>query len=81
ATRMLGRDALVLPAVGLDDLGAAFGSESFRGHLTLARRAPRAFAGAAFSASWDVTEVALIRSHLGGSAPARYETIATAPLG
>jgi 2'-5' RNA ligase len=75
-TTMLGRENLVLPAVGVDDLAAALGAEKFRGHLTLSRRATPDLAGTAFTASWEATEIALIRSHLGGG-PAVYETIAS----
>jgi hypothetical protein len=78
-TTMLGRENLVIPARGVDDIAAALGAEKFRGHLTLSRHATRDLAGAPFSASWDVREIALIRSHL-GAGPARYETIATATL-
>lgn len=79
-TKILGRGVLVVPAAGLDDLAGAFGNDRFRGHLTLARNAPRDLAGTAVDASFEVRELALIRSHLGPS-PARYETIATAALG
>jgi 2'-5' RNA ligase len=79
ATKILGRGVLMIPVRGLDDLGAAFGNEKFTGHLTLAREAPRSLKGAPITASWDVTEICLIRSHL-GAGPARYETIATAAL-
>jgi 2'-5' RNA ligase len=75
-TTMLGPENLVIPAVGLDDVAAAFGAEKFRGHLTLSRRATHHLAGEPFDATFDVTEIALIRSHL-GQGPARYETIAT----
>ena len=75
-TKMLGRDNLVLPAAGLDDVAAALGAEKFRGHLTLSRRATHHLAGVPFDASWEVRDIALIRSHL-GQGPARYETIAT----
>jgi 2'-5' RNA ligase len=79
ATKLLGRGVLMIPVRGLDDLGTAFGNDKFTGHLTLARDAPRAFKGTPITAQWDVTELALIRSHL-GAGPARYETIATAAL-
>jgi 2'-5' RNA ligase len=79
ATKMLGRGVLMIPVTGLDDLGAAFGNDTFTGHLTLARNAPRDFRGAPITATWDVTEICLIRSHL-GAGPARYETLATATL-
>ena len=76
-TKMLGRENLVIPAAGLDDVAAAFGNDTFRGHLTLSRHATRPLAGVPFEASWHASEIALIRSHLGGG-PARYETIADA---
>ena len=79
-TTMLGRENLVLPATGVDDLAAALGAEKFRGHLTLSRRATHHLAGEAFDASFEVREIALIRSHL-GAGPAIYETIASAALG
>jgi 2'-5' RNA ligase len=75
-TTMLGRENLVVPAAGVDDVAAALGAEKFRGHLTLSRRATRDLAGDPFTASWHATEIALIRSHL-GRGPAVYETIAT----
>jgi 2'-5' RNA ligase len=74
-TKMLGRENLVLPATGLDDVAAALGTEKFRGHLTLSRHATRTLAGEPFAASWEAQEIALIRSHL-GRGPAHYETIA-----
>jgi RNA 2',3'-cyclic 3'-phosphodiesterase len=58
----------------------------FRGHLTLARLPQRKpppsdwFTGVPLDASWTITEVALVRSHSGGSGPARYETLTTALL-
>lgn len=78
-TKMLGRENLVIPAAGLDDLGAACGNEKFTGHLTLSRHASRTLAGAAIGAAWEVREIALIRSHL-GKGPARYETLVLASL-
>jgi 2'-5' RNA ligase len=74
ATKILGKDVLMIPASGLDDVAAAFSDEKFRGHLTLARRASRDLAGEPFNASFAAREIALIRSHL-GDGPARYETI------
>lgn len=96
ATRRLGRGQLVVPAAGLDDLAAAVGAAAlralgrspsprpFRGHLTLARSrggrpVPRSLEGVPVSAAWTVADVALVRSHL-SDGPARYETLATAPL-
>jgi 2'-5' RNA ligase len=78
-TAMLGRENLVIPARGLDDIATALGSEKFHGHLTLSRHATRELAGTPFVASFEAREIALIRSHL-GRGPARYETIATATL-
>jgi 2'-5' RNA ligase len=75
ATKILGKEVLMIPAAGLDDVAAGFSDEKFRGHLTLARRATRDLAGASFSAAFEAREIALIRSHL-GDVPARYETIA-----
>jgi RNA 2',3'-cyclic 3'-phosphodiesterase len=75
-TKMLGRDVLVIPASGLDDVAGALTDERFRGHLTLARRAQRSLAGTPITAAWELRDIALVRSHLGGG-PARYETIAT----
>jgi RNA 2',3'-cyclic 3'-phosphodiesterase len=80
ATKILGRGVLMIPVRGLDDLGAAFGNDRFTGHLTLARNARRELQGAPIAASFAVTHLFLVRSHLGGG-PARYETIATAALG
>jgi 2'-5' RNA ligase len=60
----------------------------FRGHLTLARvdrrqvrgrTRPRTLAGEALTARFPVTDVRLVRSHLGRSGP-RYEDILTRPL-
>jgi len=92
ATERLGRNLLVVPVAGVDDLAdavveatAAFGpapDRAFRGHLTLARGRrdlPSHLAGQQVEASWRVTEVCLVRSHLGSSG-SRYETIATVPL-
>ena len=95
ATVRLGRNLLVAPVGGVDDLAravveasGAFGhsprDRPFTGHLTLARgrggrAVPDHLAGERIEAEWPVTEVALVRSHLGGSG-ARYETIATIPL-
>jgi 2'-5' RNA ligase len=76
ATKIFGRGVLMVPVTGLDDVAAALSAERFTGHLTLARNAYRAIAGAPIAASWNVTEIALIRSDL-GDGPARYETIAT----
>lgn len=90
-TARLGPHVLMVPVSGLDDLGRAvvdatraFGQlpddRPFTGHLTLARgrgrhAVPAALAGQPGGGSWPVTEVALVRSHLGSSG-ARYETLA-----
>ena len=79
-TTMLGRENLVIPAAGVDDLAGALGADKFRGHLTLSRHATHHLAGEAFEAAFEVREIALIRSHL-GSGPAVYQTIASALLG
>lgn len=95
ASVRLGRHALVVPVAGVDDLAAAVAAATgslgtppeerpFSGHLTLARArghaaVPGRLAGAAVEARWPVTEVALVRSRLGGGG-ARYETIATVAL-
>lgn len=94
ATARLGRNVMV-PVAGVDDLARAAVAASgafcagpqdrpFTGHVTLARGRGRSagfshLAGQPVEASWPVTEVALVRSHL-GAASARYETIATIPL-
>ena len=97
ATRRLGRSVLMVPVAGLDALAVAVaavvppGPEAgrpFVGHLTLARAkraatVPAALSGTPMSATWAVTEVALVRSHLASTsqgAGARYETLATVPL-
>lgn len=95
ATARLGRNVLMVPVAGVDDLGRAaadvtrsFGSppddRGFTGHVTLARSrgrhaVPAGLTGHPVSAMWPVGEVALVRSHL-GAAGARYETLATIPL-
>jgi len=70
------------------DAGIAVDRKQVRPHLTLARgRDPDArvtqtvvAACPVVDASWEVGEVLLVRSHLGGG-PARYETLAALPLG
>jgi 2'-5' RNA ligase len=96
ATVRLGRGQLVVPVAGVDDLAAAVRAATSgvlarppedrpsRGHLTVARSRgrqpiPRSLEGTPVAAAWTVDEVALVRSHL-GQGPARYETLATAPL-
>jgi 2'-5' RNA ligase len=90
----LGRDAVVVPVRGLDEVAAAVRRATagvgeppdprpFHGHLTVARLRARAacgVAGAAFGVDWWVREVALVRSETRPEG-ARYTTIATRPLG
>ena len=95
ATRCFGRHVLHVPVSGLDELAAATvratadvgeppESRPFAGHLTLARSRPRGadlrrIAGVTLAASWTVTELLLVRSHL-HSAGARYEVVHRAAL-
>lgn len=87
---------MCVPVAGLDDVAAAvitataaFGrrpeDRPFRGHLTLARvrrgsGPARRLAGDPVAGSWTVTTAEVVRSHL-HPAGARYEAVATAPLG
>jgi 2'-5' RNA ligase len=88
----LGRSVLMVPVAGVDELAAAVeratahvgvppDTRPFRGHLTLAesRRAKAPRLDAELSATWPVTEVALVESHL-HPAGARYETVHTVAL-
>ena len=88
----LGRGVLMLPVDGIDDVAAAVvhstahvgappETRPFRGHLTLAesRRGKPPKLEAELRASWPVTEVALVESHL-HPAGARYETVHTVAL-
>lgn len=89
----LGRDAVVVPVHGLDELAArvVFATahvgeppdpRPFTGHLTLARLRARAacgIAGSPLRASFAVHEVALVRSDTPPDG-ARYTAIATQPL-
>jgi 2'-5' RNA ligase len=90
--RRLGRGVLMLPVAGVDDLAAAVvqatahvgvppETRAFRGHLTLAesRRGRAPTLDAEVHATWPVTEVALVESHL-HPAGARYETVHTVAL-
>lgn len=95
ATARLGRSVLVVPVSGLDDLGEAVTAatrelgarpedRAFSGHLTIARArgkgaVPARIAGEPVEAAWDVMEVALVRSRLGGGGP-RYDTMTCFPL-
>jgi len=91
---VLGERALVVPVAGLDDLAgtviahtAQIGErprQRFVGHLTLARMKPHSAMpralGAFVSDEFDVDEIALVQSRL-DPLGARYETLATWPLG
>lgn len=79
--RLRGLAGAVRTAVGLPE------DDRFRGHLTLARARDRFGAEAASlldvaspASRLDVDRLVLYRSHL-GRGPARYEALATAPLG
>jgi 2'-5' RNA ligase len=92
----VGRVAIAVPVGGLDLVAAAVatafaglpGEEErrFRGHLTIGRlrrvgRWPVAGVGVLEAeVRWPVASVALVRSHLGGGRPARYEILARQPL-
>jgi 2'-5' RNA ligase len=96
AVSVLGAGLACVRVAGLDDLAAAVVAATadlgrppregpFTGHLTLARLRrgsgnPRRLAGAPISASWPVTEVELVRSHLHPTG-ARHDALATFPLG
>jgi 2'-5' RNA ligase len=96
AVTALGPGVVCVPVAGLDEVAAAvvaatapFGGppeeRRFRGHLTLARvrrggTPARRLAGAPVAGSWTVTSAEVVRSHL-HPAGARYEVVATAPLG
>ena len=94
AVDVLAERALVIPVSGLDALAATVTTSTraigepprkrFFGHLTLARVKPRATMpatlGALVSAEFDVEEVALVQSRLDPRG-ARYETVATWPVG
>ncbi len=84
----------VLPVAGLDELAEAIIAATrdigqppphrpYRGHLTLARaRRPgllRGLPNAAVGGAWTVTDITLVRSHL-GSGGARYDVIGGFPL-
>jgi 2'-5' RNA ligase len=91
AVRRLGRGVLMLPVRGLDDVAAAVAAATdgvgqppedrrFKGHVTLARlrdraKPPKGVVGTPFSASFPLSEITLVQSHL-GQGPARYETLA-----
>ena len=93
AVARLGRGVIQVPGDGLaalaqdvvdrtNDLGRPPDDRPFHGHLTLARIAgtpPPDVLRQPISATWTVDEVAVVASHLGGTA-ARYETEATIRL-
>ena len=100
AVSRLGRSVLCVPVAGVDELAAAVvlatahlgeppPARRFAGHLTLARlrhRAACGLAGHRVSGSFEVTEVALVRSHLPGTPGAppagrAYETLARFAVG
>ncbi|MEI6498126.1 MAG: hypothetical protein WCO88_15810, partial [Actinomycetota bacterium] len=90
----LSERALVLPASGLDAIAEAVAERTrnlgdpprkrFAGHLTVARVKPNApmprVLGALLSTEFVADEIALVQSWLEPNG-ARYETIATWPLG
>jgi 2'-5' RNA ligase len=84
--RRFGRGAVGVVVEGLGDLAGRVDpspSRPFRGHLTLARfttRRPPVLEPPPPPLSWPVSEVTLVRSHL-GRGPARYEVIRRFPLG
>jgi 2'-5' RNA ligase len=94
SVRRLGRDAVVVPVAGLDELAAAVVAATagvgrppdhrrFTGHLTLARSkgpVPAVELGPLAGASWPVAEVTLVRSALGGRSGARYEVLERTPV-
>jgi 2'-5' RNA ligase len=90
-TGRFGRRIVHVPVVGLDEVATGMRAvlpgdddRPFRGHLTLARARDRrgvdlsSVVGAAISASFPVSEVTLVASHLGGASgrgPAQYEVV------
>jgi 2'-5' RNA ligase len=88
----LGRDVLVVPVAGLDDLAAAVhevmdgmgpgGRFPYRGHLTLARAGKGALPrlDAPVVGEWEVDRVTLVESQL-HPAGARYTTVGERRLG
>jgi 2'-5' RNA ligase len=71
-------------AAATRDLGQPPGQRRYRGHLTLARARHRnllrGLPQTPVAAVWTVTELTLVRSHL-GSKGARYEVVGRWPLG
>jgi 2'-5' RNA ligase len=97
ATDVVGTRIVSVPVAGLERLAAAVqratagmgraeSPRPFHGHVTLARlrqpdgRLAWSLAGAPVAAAWPVTDVTLVRSQL-HSEGARYETVATYPVG
>lgn len=72
--------------VATADVGTAPDSRPFTGHVTLARARERRgvdlrpLAGMAVTGRWEVGEVTLVASHLGGRGPSRYEVVETLAL-
>lgn len=91
----LGRSIVCVPVAGLDDLAADVWSatdglgeppaQRFAGHITVARlrnRAACGIAGQRFAATFGVTEVVLMRSHLPTDGRSRrYESLEAFPVG
>jgi 2'-5' RNA ligase len=97
AVALVGRRILCVPVSGLEGVAEAVitatagigeppPSRPFTGHVTLARtrgggaRGAAGAAGAAINVRWTVDAVQLVRSHLSPRG-ARYETVASQPLG
>ena len=95
-TGRFGRRILHVPVSGLEgvaraaveataDVGEPPEDRAFHGHITLARSRRgdtdlRPLTGQSLTGRWPVTEVALVSSRLGPGG-ARYETVASVPLG
>ncbi len=68
------------------DVGMAPDSRPFTGHVTLARARDRRgvdlrpLSDMAVIGTWEVGEVTLVASHLGGRGPSRYEVVETLAL-
>ena len=94
AVSKLGRFVVVIPVAGLDDLAAVVDAATghvgeppdprpFNGHVTVARLKRRGacrIAGEPISARWTVGAIDLVRSFTEPDG-ARYEVVATRPLG
>ena len=91
----LGRSIVCVPVAGLDELAAVVGEATdgvgeppaprFAGHVTVARlrnRAACGIAGRRFAATFDVTEIMLLRSQPAADGrPRRYESLKSFPVG